>query len=244
MTSELWGLIFGGVWVTVQLTVYSAAIGVVIAFITGIARTSRFRAVRIVSAVYVEAFRGTSALVLMFWLFFVVPLAFEWQLFPMWAATLALSLSYGAYGSEVVRSAIAAVPPAQPEAGVALSFTPWQRMRLIILPQAIPQMLPPFNNLLIELLKGTALVSLLGVGDIAFEAQLSRLATGESANIYFSILVMYFVLAFIFTRVMRVVERRAKAGIGQAPEKGGGIARMFTIRERTRQTAEAGGVAQ
>jgi polar amino acid transport system permease protein len=244
MTAELWGLIFKGVWVTIQLTIYSAAIGVVIAFVTGIARTSRLWIVRFVSTIYVEAFRGTSALVLMFWLFFVVPLAFGWQLVPMWAATLALSLSYGAYGSEVVRGAIAAVPVAQPEAGIALSFTPWQRMRLIVLPQAIPQMLPPFNNLLIELLKGTALVSLLGVGDISFAAQLSRLATGESANIYISILVMYFVLAFIFTRVMRVAERRARAGIGQAPERGGGIIEKLAIREHTRQTADTGGVVQ
>ncbi|MGP4001004.1 ectoine/hydroxyectoine ABC transporter permease subunit EhuC [Streptomyces sp. 8N706] len=233
MTAELWGLIFEGVWITVQLTVYSAALAAVVAFITGLARTSRFWILRFLSGFYVEVFRGTSALVLMFWLFFVVPLAFDWQLVPMWAATLALGLSYGAYGSEIVRGGIAAVAPAQREAGIALSFTPWQRLRLVVLPQAVPGMLPPFNNLLIELLKGTALVSLLGVGDISFAAQLARLATGESANIYFSILVMYFVLAFLLTRVMRLLERQAKARIGQAPEKGGGILRRLRIREET-----------
>ena len=56
-----------------------------------------------------EIFRGTSALVLMFWMFFVLPVAFGWQLVPMWAAVLALGLSYGAYGSEIVRGALAAV---------------------------------------------------------------------------------------------------------------------------------------
>ncbi|MGP3923561.1 ectoine/hydroxyectoine ABC transporter permease subunit EhuC [Streptomyces sp. 8N616] len=237
MTADLWVLIFKGIWVTVQLTIYSAALGAVVAFAVGTANTSRFRILRFLAAFYVAVFRGTSALVLMFWLFFVVPLAFGWQLVPMWAATLALGLSYGAYGAEIVRGGIAAVAPAQREAGIALSFTPWQRMRRIILPQAIPEMLPPFNNLLIELLKGTALVSLLGVGDISFAAQLARLATGESANIYFSILVMYFVLAFLLTRVMRLLERRAKAGIGQAPPKGGGIVRKLRIREETEQAA-------
>lgn len=245
MTAGLWELVLKGVWVTVQLTIFSAALAAVFAFVAGTARTSRLWIVRFLAGVYVEVFRGTSALVLMFWLFFVLPLAFGWQLVPMWAAVLALSLSYGAYGAEVVRGAVASVAPAQREAGIALNFTPLQRMRLIILPQAVPEMLPPFNNLLIELLKGTALVSLLGVGDIAFAAQLTRLATGESTEIYTIILVMYFVLAFLLTRGMRVLERRAKAGIGQTPEKGGGILSKLSIREETPQTTgvkAAGGV--
>ncbi|MEU8567946.1 ectoine/hydroxyectoine ABC transporter permease subunit EhuC [Streptomyces pathocidini] len=236
MTAELWEAIFKGIWITVQLTVYSAALGAVVAFAVGTARTSRHWILRFLSGFYVAVFRGTSALVFMFWLFFVVPLAFGWQFVPMWAATLALGLTYGAYGAEIVRGGIAAVAPAQREAGIALSFTPWQRMRRIILPQAVPEMLPPFNNLLIELLKGTALVSLLGIPDISFEAQLARLATGQSTTIYLAILGMYFVLAFLLTRVMRLLERRAKAGIGQAPPKGGGILGKLRIEETERST--------
>jgi polar amino acid transport system permease protein len=219
MTAGLWELLLEGAWVTVQLTLFSAALAAAVAFTAGVARTSRLWIVRFLYGVYVEVFRGTSALVLMFWLFFVLPPFLGWQLVPMWAATLALGLSYGAYGAEIVRGAIAAVPAAQREAGVALSFTPWQRMRLIMLPQAVPGMLPPFNNLLIELLKGTALVSIMGVGDIAFGAQLVRLATGESTEVYSIVLAMYFVLAFVLTRGMRLLERRAKAGIGQGPQK-------------------------
>lgn len=214
-----WGLwthwLLPGIWITVQLTVYAAALAAVVAFAIGIGRTSRHLAVRLACAVYVEIFRGTSALVLMFWLFFVVPLAFQIQLLPMWAAVLALGLSYGAYGSEIVRGALAAVPVGQREAAIALSFTPMQRLLRVYLPQALPEMIPPFSNLLVELLKGTALVSAVSVADISFAAQLSRLATGESLEIYAIVLVIYFVLAFAITRVMRVVERRAKASIGQ-----------------------------
>ncbi|MEU7044881.1 ectoine/hydroxyectoine ABC transporter permease subunit EhuC [Streptomyces varsoviensis] len=221
MTTGLWQhWLLPGIWVTIQLTVYSATFAAVVAFGVGIARTSPLWIVRFVTGVYVEVFRGTSALVLMFWLFFVMPLAFGLQLVPMWAAVLALGLSYGAYGSEIVRGALAAVAPAQREAAVALSFTPAQRMRRVILPQAVPEMIPPFNNLLIELLKGTALVSVMSVADIAFAAQLSRLATGASLEIYAIILAIYFVLAFVLTRLMRLLERKAKAGLGQAPEKG------------------------
>ncbi|PAZ09601.1 ectoine/hydroxyectoine ABC transporter permease subunit EhuC [Streptomyces sp. SA15] len=220
INSHLWALLFDGVWITVQLTVFSAALGAVVAFVVGTARTHRLWIVRFVSGAYFEMFRGTSALVLMIWVFFVVPLTLGWQLVPMWAAVLTLGCTYGAYGSEIVRGAVAAVPPAQREAGVALGFTPAQRMRKIVLPQAWPEMVPPFNNLLIELLKGTALVSVLGVGDITFAAQLVRNATGQSAPVYTVILVMYFVLAFLLTRVMRLVERRAKASVGRTPPKG------------------------
>ncbi|MDN0197043.1 ectoine/hydroxyectoine ABC transporter permease subunit EhuC [Streptomyces sp. S.PNR 29] len=221
ISAGLWDILLHGVWVTVQLTVYSAALGAVVAFVVGLARTHRLWIVRFLSGAYFEIFRGTSALVLMIWVFFVVPLTLGWQLIPMWAAVLTLGCTYGAYGSEIVRGAVAAVPPAQREAGVALGFTPGQRLRKIVVPQAWPEMVPPFNNLLIELLKGTALVSVLGVGDITFAAQLVRNATGQSAPVYTVILVMYFVLAFLLTRVMRLVERRAKASVGRAPSKAG-----------------------
>ncbi|TVL87921.1 ectoine/hydroxyectoine ABC transporter permease subunit EhuC [Streptomyces sp. SAJ15] len=223
MTVGLWQhWLLPGIWITVQLTLYGAAFAAVVAFALGIARTSRLWIVRFLAGAYVEVFRGTSALVLMFWLFFVMPLSFEMQLMPMWAAVLALGLTYGAYGAEIVRGAIAAVTPAQREAAIALSFTPAQRMRRVILPQAVPEMIPPFTNLLIELLKATALVSAVSVADIAFAAQLSRLATGESLQIYATVLALYFALAFVLTRLMRLWERRAKAGLGRSPEPSGG----------------------
>jgi polar amino acid transport system permease protein len=221
MTGPWWVLLLKGAWITVQLMLYSAALAAAVAFGIGLARTSRLWIVRFLSGVYVEFFRGTSALVLMFWLFFALPLL-GWQLAGLWAGTLALGLSYGAYGSEVVRGALQSVPAAQREAAVALSFSPWQRLRKVILPQAVPEMMPPFNNLLIELLKGTALASLLSIGELTFEAKLARLSTGESAQVYGIILVMYFVIAFVVTRVMRLLERRAKASVGQASLAGGG----------------------
>jgi polar amino acid transport system permease protein len=213
MTSGLWEIVLRGVWVTVQLLLFSALLGVVVAFVVGIARTHRLRSVRFLAGCYTEVFRGTSALVMIFWVYFVLPPAFGWQLVPMWAGTLALGLTYGAYGTEIVRGALIAVDPAQREGGIALGFTPWQRMRLILLPQAVPEMIPSFCNLLIELLKGTALVSVMGMGDLAFSGNLVRLALQQSAEIYSYILVIYFVIAFLLTRLMRGLEKRLKAGV-------------------------------
>ncbi|WP_353942765.1 ectoine/hydroxyectoine ABC transporter permease subunit EhuC [Streptomyces sp. HUAS MG91] len=247
MTSGLWEhWVLPGIWVTIQLTLYSAALATVVAFGVGAARTHRLWIVRFVAGLYTEIFRGTSALVLMFWIFFVLPQLAGWSLVPMWAAVLALGLSYGAYGAEIVRGALNAVAPAQREAGVALSFTPWQRMRLILLPQAVPEMIPPFSNLLIELLKGTALVSLLGIGDVSFAAYLVRLATTESAEIYAITLVIYFVIAFLLTRGMRALEKKTKAGLGQKPDPGVGVMRRLNLRQQneTAQLPVGGGGAQ
>jgi polar amino acid transport system permease protein len=226
MTAGLWqNWVLPGIWITIQLLVYSTVLAAVVAFTVGMARTHHSRAVRFLAGFYTEIFRGTSALVLMFWLFFVLPLLLSWQLVPMYAAVLALGLSYGAYGAEIVRGALNSVSPAQREAGIALSFSPAQRMRLILLPQAVPEMMPSFCNLLIELLKGTALVSLLGVGDVSFAANLVRLATQESAQIYTISLVIYFIIALVLTRSMKALERKTKLNIGSEPGPGffGGI---------------------
>ncbi|MFC8242395.1 ectoine/hydroxyectoine ABC transporter permease subunit EhuC [Streptomyces chartreusis] len=232
-----------GIWVTIQVTVYAAALGAAVAFGIGLARTSRFWIIRFVAGVYFEIFRGMSALVLMFWMFFALPL-FGWQLVPMWAGVSALGLTYGAYGSEIVRGSLAAVAPAQREAGIALNFSRWQRLRLIELPQAWPEMVPPFNNLLIELLKGTALVSVITVADMTFAGNLLRLGTNETTPVYSLLLVLYFVLAFLITRGMRLVERKAKAGIGQTPEKTGSITRKLSTRSESLQarSQSAGGM--
>lgn len=229
-----------GIWITVQVTVYSAALMAVVAFGVGTLRTSDVWIVRFLSGAYFEIFRGTSALVLMFWMFFALPL-FGWQLAPMWAGVSALGLTYGAYGSEIVRGALAAVPPAQREAGVALSFSKAQRLRRIELPQAWPEMVPPFNNLLIELMKGTALVSVITVADMTFAGNLVRLGDNQSAPVYTLLLVLYFLLAFFLTRGMRVLERQAKANIGQdVPKKRGFIPRQLSTGS---QSVQDGGQA-
>ncbi|MGW0733727.1 ectoine/hydroxyectoine ABC transporter permease subunit EhuC [Streptomyces sp. NPDC002851] len=230
-----------GIWVTIQVTVLSAAVAFAMAFLIGILRSSRFWVVRFVAGIYFELFRGTSALVLMFWMAFALPLMLGWQFMPMATGVLALGLTYGAYGSEVVRGALAAVAPAQREAGIALSFTPMQRLRRIELPQAWPEMVPAFNNLLIELLKGTALVSTILVADMTFSGNLWRLATNESAPVYTILLVLYFILAFVLTRGMRVLERHAKSKIGQAPEKTGLFAGL-RAKPSTDVVTGAGGV--
>jgi polar amino acid transport system permease protein len=202
-----------GAVVTLKITAGAALLGLVTAFVAGLAGLSPRRLVRGTARVYVEVLRGTSALVQLFWVFFVLP---EWgiRLDPMTAGILALGLNIGAYGSEVVRGSVKAVPRAQYEATVSLNMSPYARMRRVILPQAVVTMLPPFGNLLIELLKGTSLVSLITLQDLTFKAQILRASTGRTATIFLMVLVMYFLMAGVITLGMKVLERRAAASIG------------------------------
>lgn len=203
-----------GLWVTVQATVLGAALALLLAFVLGFMARSRRLLVRGSSRVVVEFFRGTSLYVQMFWLFFALPIL-GFKLVPLACAVVAFGLNYGAYGSEVVRGALDAVPRGQREAAVALSMTPWQRMRLVVLPQAWPQMIPPFNNLLIQLLKCTPLMSLITISDVTFQMDQLRSTTGDTATAYLLLLVVYFVLAYALTLAMNGLESVAKARLGQ-----------------------------
>lgn len=199
-------LFMEGTLVTVALTVLAGALAVVMAFIAGLARLSPLRIVRAVAAVYVEVFRGVSLLVQLFWLYFVLPF-FGVRLDPFTTAVIGLGLCNGAYGAEIVRGAILAVPRGQYEAATALNYGTWDRYRRLVLPQAVPLMLPPLGNLSIELLKATALVSLITIQDLSFQALTLRQTTMRTLEPFTAILLIYFVLAMLLSGFFRLLER-------------------------------------
>ena len=202
-----------GAWVTIQITVAASLLAMVCGLLAGLGKMSPWRAVRWLAITYIEIFRGTSALVQLFWLFFVLP-HFGVTLDPIPVAILALGLNIGAYGAEVVRGAVLAVPRGQYEAAIALNMTAFTRMRRIILPQAMVAMIPPWGNLFIELLKATALVSLITVSDLTFKAYQLNQATLRTVEIFLLVLVIYLGIALVITYVMRGLERRARRGLG------------------------------
>jgi len=206
------GLILQGAWVTVQLTVLGSAVALVFAFLGGLGRLSRFFVVRSLATIYIEFFRGTSIFVQLFWAYFVLPL-FGIPLTPLQAGVMALGLNVGAYGAEVVRGAIKSVPREQIEACTALNLTRWQRMRHVLLPQAFVVMLPTFGNNAIELLKGTAVVSLISLADMTFQAQVVRAQTGSTAIPFVTTLVLYFAMSSAIAWSVRGLERRLSAGL-------------------------------
>jgi polar amino acid transport system permease protein len=210
-------LLLEGLLLTVEITVVAAFIAVAAAFVAGLGRLAPVAPLRWLAVTYVEVFRGTSLLVQLFWWFFVLPLPpFEIFLSAFTVAVLGIGLNLGAYGAEVVRSAILAVPKGQLEAATALNMSPWLRMRRIVLPQALRFMLPPWGNLLIELMKGTALVSLITLHDLTFRANQLNSVTFRTMEIFLIALALYFVLAQIIAFGMRRLERWAGRGIAGA----------------------------
>src|SRR5437868_3467002 len=215
--------LFSGLEITLEVTFFAAILACVVAFAVGIARVARPRWIRVIAAVYVEGFRSTSALVVMFWLYFALPLL-GLQLTALEAGVLALGLTYGAYGAEIVRGAIVQVPRGQLEAATALNMSAGQRMRYVVLPQAILAMLPPLGNLLVDLLKATSLVSLITLSDLTFEGKILQATLGHPLEIFALVLMVYFVINFGLTRLMKLLERRVSHGQGI-----GRIAREVTV---------------
>ncbi len=150
----------------------------------------------------------------LFWLFYVRP-HFGLTLPPLSVAVLGLGLNAGAYGAEIVRAAIQAVARGQYEAATALNMTRYQTMRQVIMPQALVAMIPPFGNLFIELLKGTALVSLITITELAFRGAQLNVLTLRTMEIFSIVLVIYFLMAMVITVFMRGIERRLGAGLGR-----------------------------
>ena len=202
---------------TVIATVGGIALTAVLSLAAGLALLSSRRWVRVPARVYVEGFRGTSEVVQLFWIFFVLPVLVGYQLVPLWAGVLVLGLNHGAYGAEIVRGAVQSVPRAQYEGALALSLTPAQRMRRVILPQAVVEMLPSMNNLFIQLLKSTAILALITVPELTRQARDVLIpAFGQDTVLIFGVLFMfYLVLAALITAGMRWAERVAAARVGR-----------------------------
>jgi polar amino acid transport system permease protein len=232
---EFVSTILDGLGPTVEATLGGIAIAAVLSFVFGLATLSGSRTVRVIARVYVEIWRGTSEVVQLFWIYFVLPVLVGYQIVPLAAGIVVLGLNFGAYGAEIVRGAIQAVPRAQYEGAIALSLTPAQRMRRVILPQALVEMVPPFNNLFIQLLKGSALLTIIAVPEMTNQARnvLMDVYTSQAGLIWTVLLVFYLLLAVLITVGMKYLERRAGRIVGRGPSQ--------AARDRALQVAAASG---
>ena len=177
---EYFPKLMNGAYITALQMICASALAIFISLTFGLLRLSKHRLATGFATVYIEFFRGTSLLVQLYWIYYVLPLmgvkldAFE-------AGFIAIGLNFGAYGAEIVRGSIEAVPKGQWEAAIALNMSPSLRMRRIIIPQTFSILLPPASNLLVELLKATALVALITVVDLMFVAKQINATTWLSA---------------------------------------------------------------
>jgi polar amino acid transport system permease protein len=223
----------GNLWAGFQLTLLATVLGALLMFVIsvvlGLMVRSKRLAIRGPARIVIEFFRGTSLLIQMWWLFFALPLL-GIAIDPLAIGIIALGMNYGAYGAEVVRGSLNAVPRAQWEAATALNLPPWLRMRRVVWPQAVPLMIPAFNNLFIQLLKSTPLLFTISLTDLMYYGEQFRLST-QDTSIYLVLLGIYFVLTYIFTFFFTVGEVQANKRLGRHE----GFASIFKSLRVTRE---------
>lgn len=203
-----------GALVTGEVTAGAIVVASVASSCAVAMRLSTLAALDWPARVYIELFRGTSALIQLFWAFYALPLVLPFRPSPIITAIVVLGLNGGAYGAEILRGAILSVPRGQHDAATALNFSATTKVFRVVLPQAWPLILPPMANLFIDMLKNSALAGLVQVTDITFNAQILQESTLRNAEVYGLALVIYFIMALVLAGFMRLLERRMKFPVG------------------------------
>lgn len=232
--AEAWPRIWDGVLVTLGLTAGGALLAMTVAITLGLMARQHNVLLRGVARTIIEFFRGTSLVVQLLWLYFILPLLGV-DLNVIFVGVMALGLNYGAYAAEVVRGSINSVASGQWEASTALSMSSLHRMRRIIFPQAWALMIPSLTNLLIHMLKGSAIVSYITISDLTFHVDQLRLDTSTWFAYGLVGLGLYFIIAYILTLIMNMLEVRAKHRLG----RGESLREMLSLKP-ARTTEETG----
>lgn len=203
--------ILQGLNVTLTVTALGMLYAVPFAFGAGIAQHCWRGLAYGAITVLIEFWRSTSVVILLYGFYYTLP-TFGLRLSGITVGSMVLGLHIGAYGSQAVRGALQSLDRGQSEAGRALGLHGWQILMLIELPQALLAMVPTFINQFIQLVKGTALVSLVTLTDMTFRAKEISQLFYDPPKVYFALLVAYFILCYPATIVGRWVEHKVGAG--------------------------------
>lgn len=205
-----------GLWVNIQISMLAVALGTAAGLVVGALSLSPVHGVRMASRSYIQIFRNAPTLVLIYFTTYVFP--FELQLvtwtfpFPDWVkVVLGLALPTSANVAEIFRGAIQSIPSAQWEAAQSLAFRRSQIFRLVVLPQCVRRMLPPWMNLYASITMSTSLASLVGVHDVVDTAQIASntvARTDFTILVYFTLLGLFFAYCYPIARATRALEKR------------------------------------
>lgn len=212
-----------GVLVTVIVTVASYLLIIIVGLLGGLGRLSNNKLIFGISSLYVEIVRGIPLLVQLIGWYFASPVIIhqlgswlnlqslvEYRANPIISAIIAITVCYGAYMSEIVRSGIQSVPKGQMEAARSLGMSHFQAMRHVVLPQAFRVILPPMGNEFIALLKDSSLVSVVAVGDLTRRGREFMAAHFNPVEIWFMVALLYLVMTLVAARVVSYIEKRSK----------------------------------
>ena len=197
-----------GVEVTLAYTAGTVLLGLLLGLLIGLGRLSRSRLVTVPLIGLIELFRCTPLLVQIVWFYYALPVILDVQIPAVVAATLVLSFYTAAFYAEIFRGGILSIEQGQWDAGRALGLRRWPLMRLVVLPQAVRRMVPPFLNQSIIQLKNTSLVSTIAVPDLLYQGTLITADTYRPLEVYTAVALIYFALLFPATRLVQWYESR------------------------------------
>ena len=199
----------GGVALTLYLAVVSLLLSFLGGLILGLLSVSRNRLIKWGSTTVIQTIRGMPLLMVIFWMFFLLPALLGGGMTADWTIITALTLFTSAYMSEIVRAGILGIPNGQMEAAVSTGLSHKQAMTHIILPQALRNMIPSFVNQFVSMIKDTSLAFIVGVSELTHVAtQMNNRTMLYPTEIFIFIAVIYFIICFAFTELSRWLDRR------------------------------------
>ena len=215
MPADHFGFLLMGAWGTVQLSALAFVGGGLIGLAVALARVSPVKAVRVAAAGYIQAIQGTPLLVLMGVCFFGPNIAGIGSVPALAAAALAITVYSSAFLGEIWRGCIQSVPRSQWEAAECLALTRWERMRRVILPQALRIATPPTVGFLVQIIKNTSIASLVvGYAELSYNAKVLNNSTFQPFLYFGCAVVLYFILCYPLSRWSRTLERKLNASRG------------------------------
>ncbi|MGC6770171.1 amino acid ABC transporter substrate-binding protein/permease [Enterococcus sp. LJL51] len=208
MIKNNWKRLLSGLWMTIQLTLISFVLALIIGVIFGLFSVSPVKALRIVATIYVDLIRGIPLMVVAFFIYFGLPGVLGFNIPVFIAGIITLTLNASAYISEIVRGGINAVPVGQMEASRSLGLSYNKTMRKIVLPQAIRIMIPSFINQFVISLKDTTILSAIGLIELLQTGKIIVARNLQSTMVYLIVAVMYLILITSLTKLAKVLEKK------------------------------------
>jgi polar amino acid transport system permease protein len=197
-----------GVVITVELTVLTMAISIPVGIAVMLMRVSPAAPLRWAGLAYVEAFRNTPLILLVYWMFYVLPTVLDIQTSAFVTGLLALSLIVSAYNAETFRAGVNSIRRGQSDAALALGMSRTQMYRIVILPQALRRILPIFASTWVSLFKDTSLVSVIAVAELSYTALQIRSQTYRILEVLTALAAIYWCLGYPQAKLVDWLHRK------------------------------------
>ena len=202
--------LLSGLTTTIYISVVSIIISMFLGLVVAIPSLAKNKFLTYINIGYVEIVRAVPLLVLILWIYYGLPIMTGISFSPFVSGIIALAISESAFQAEIFRAGINSIKKAQWEAGSSLGLNFFKRLRLVILPQAIKNILPAIGNQFVYVLKMSSLVSIIGIGDLTRKANELVVTTYRPLEIYTFLILEYLMLILIVSYFVRKLERKLK----------------------------------